>query len=403
MPAPDPVLAHAIAAHQAGRWKEAQAGYQRVLRKRPGDADALHFFGMLKFQRGEPDEGIRLVRQSLARVPGNPHAWNNLGNMLSVQDRAKEAKEAYERVTQLAPSMAEVWYNLGICLQDEGDFAAAQTHFRTAIRHRPDFLRVYESLGMLLYRLGDFRAAAEIYTAWAQRDPDNPVARHMAAATSGIDVPQRADDHYVAGLFDKFAAYFDQNLKKLRYRAPEIVSSALASHCSTADRSLDILDAGCGTGLCGPLLKPLSRSLAGVDLSPKMIEHARERGGYDELIVGELVQYMQSRPLAFDAIVSADTLVYFGAIEQACTAAFAALRPGGTLVFTVEALPADASDDFRLEVHGRYAHSEGYVQRCLATAGFIILDMHRERLRMERMQEVIGFLVLAQRPEISPE
>ncbi|HEU4486178.1 MAG TPA: tetratricopeptide repeat protein [Povalibacter sp.] len=394
----DPVLARAIAAHQSGRLKEAQAGYQRVLRKRPGDADALHFLGMLRFQSGEAEDGLRLVRQSLARVPGNPHAWNNLGNMLSVQDRSAEAREAYERVTRLAPTLAEVWYNLGICCQDEGDFAAAQTHFRTAIQHRPEFLRVYEALGMLLYRLGDFRGAAEIYTAWAQRDPGNPVARHMAAATSGIDVPERADDEYVAGLFDKFAAYFDQNLKKLRYRAPEIVSSALASHCASTDSRLDILDAGCGTGLCGPLLKPMSRSLAGVDLSPKMIEHARNRGGYDELAVGELVQFMRSRPHAFDAIVSADTLVYFGAIAEACAAAFDALRPGGLLIFTVEALPADAAEDFRLEVHGRYAHNEHYVRHCLEVAGFALCELRRESLRMERMQEVIGFLVLAQRP-----
>ena len=30
--------------------------------------------------------------------------------------------------------------------------------------------------------------------------------------------------------------------------------------------SLDVLDAGCGTGLCGPLVKPYARSLVGVAL-----------------------------------------------------------------------------------------------------------------------------------------
>ena len=38
---------------------------------------------------------------------------------------------------------------------------------------------------------------------------------------------------------------------------------------------LDVLDLGCGTGLCGPLLRPYARALAGVDLSPQMLERMR--------------------------------------------------------------------------------------------------------------------------------
>ncbi|NIR58985.1 MAG: methyltransferase domain-containing protein, partial [Gammaproteobacteria bacterium] len=51
----------------------------------------------------------------------------------------------------------------------------------------------------------------------------------------------------------------------------------------------DILDAGCGTGLCGPLLAPHARTLVGVDLSGGMIAKAEELAVYDELEVAELV------------------------------------------------------------------------------------------------------------------
>ena len=44
-------------------------------------------------------------------------------------------------------------------------------------------------------------------------------------------------------------------------------------------KALDILDAGCGTGLCGPLLAPYARRLVGVDLSDGMLKHAREKNG----------------------------------------------------------------------------------------------------------------------------
>lgn len=402
----DPLLARAISAHQAGRLKEAATGYKSVLRKRPKDPDALHFFGLLHFQRGEGFEAVKLVMQSLAQAPGNPHAWNNLGNILVAQDKIPEAKEAYRRVTLLAPTMHEVWFNLAICLRDEGEFETAAQHFRTAIQHRPDYVRAYEHLGKLLYRTGDFAGAGDAYAKWLALEPDNPVARHMVAATTGVDVPERADDEYVAKVFDRFADSFDHNLKHLGYRAPELVASALAHWTSQRDTmepvvplaaaaALDILDAGCGTGLCAPLLTPLAHTLVGVDLSAKMIDHARARGGYQELVVAELVGFMQSRRSSFDAVISADTLVYFGPLDQACRSAHHTLRPGGLFIYTVEALPADSTEEHVLNVHGRYAHSEPYLRRTLVETGFEIVEIRREVLRMERLQEVIGLLIVA--------
>lgn len=391
---PNAILAKAMADHQAGRLDAAAIGYRRILRKQPKHPDALHFFGLLHFHRGQGVEAVALIMQSLAQAPGNPHAWNNLGNILCAQDMMTEAKEAYRRVTVLAPKMAEVWYNLAICMRDEGEFDQAAQHFRKAIEQQPGFMRAYEYLGMLLYRVGDYAQAAEVYRAWLARDPANPVARHMAAATSGKDIPERANDQYVAKIFDRFAASFDRNLKNLGYRAPELVATALTARVPEQSK-LDILDAGCGTGLCGPLLRPMGRRLTGVDLSPKMLDHARERGGYDELCEGELCAFMRSREAQFDAVVSADTLVYFGALEEACAAARHTLKAGGLLVFTVEASPSDTPEPYKLQVHGRYTHRERYVRDALEQAGFDVLSVTREALRMEKLQEVVGHLVVA--------
>ena len=96
-----------------------------------------------------------------------------------------------------------------------------------------------------------------------------------------------------------------------------------------ASNDLDVLDAGCGTGLCGPLLAPYARRLVGVDLSERMLDQARARDVYDELVKGELTEYLAASAGTFDAIVSADTLVYFGPLEAVAEAAERALRPGG--------------------------------------------------------------------------
>jgi hypothetical protein len=72
MPDPGAILAKAMTDHQAGRLDAAAAGYKRILRKHPTHPDALHFFGLLHFHRGQELDAVRLIMQSLAHAPGNP-------------------------------------------------------------------------------------------------------------------------------------------------------------------------------------------------------------------------------------------------------------------------------------------------------------------------------------------
>ena len=392
---PDSTLAQAMAAHKDGRYSEAEAGYRNVLRQQPGDPKALYYLGLLHFHRGEIAAALNCVQQCLARAPGNAHAWNTLGSMLIADKRSVEAKEAYRKVTAVAPSMGEGWYNLGICLRDEGDFDAAIATLQEAISRQPDYFRAYEALAMLLYQLERTDDAADIYSQWATRDPTNAKAQHMAAATSRRNAPPRAPDEYVQGLFDRSAEGFDANVEQLGYRAPALVAAALAE-CTKRQLLPAVLDAGCGTGLCGPLIRAQCQSLVGVDLSRKMIERAQARGAYDELIAAELCAFMRSRPQGFDAVISADTLVYFGPLEEPLRAAHTALRADSWLIFTLEALP-DGGADHRLEPHGRYGHSEEYVRRALDDAGFQLSTLTHETLRQERLQDVTGYLVTARR------
>ena len=133
-------------------------------------------------------------------------------------------------------------------------------------------------------------------------------------------------------------------------------SKPCASAVGADSAALDIVDAGCGTGLCGPGLKPWARTLAGCDLSVGMLRRAKARKVYDVLHQAELTHYLNTQPEAFDAVVSADTLCYFGALDGALAAARRSLRSGGWLIFTVEALSSDDERAHVLQTNGRYAH-----------------------------------------------
>lgn len=254
-----------------------------------------------------------------------------------------------------------------------------------------------DALGVSLCMLGRSGEAVAVYRDWQARDPANPAPRHMLAACGGDAPPLRAEDAYVREVFNGFAASFGELLlKNLDYRAPQVLMSALIAWLDAPQARLDVLDAGCGTGLCGPLVRPHARRLTGVDLSGGMLEMARQRGGYDELVEAELTAWLQGQPAVWDVVLSADTLTYFGDLVPVLSAAYAALRPGGVLGFTLEVLDGD-DDRLELSASGRYRHTHACVQRVLAEAGFGEPSITRESLRKELGKPVVGWVVLARR------
>jgi predicted TPR repeat methyltransferase len=206
----------------------------------------------------------------------------------------------------------------------------------------------------------------------------------------------RASNAFVQSTFDAFAASFEAKLASLSYRAPELVAASLADAGRVADGRSRILDIGCGTGLCGPLLRPYAARLVGVDLSAGMLAHAREKDVYTDLQQCELTEFLRSRRDAFDVMVSADTLVYFGDLQEFCQAAADALSPSGLLVFTLEHA-VDEDVDYRLELHGRYSHGIGYVKRVLTQSG-LTADVGTAELRNEAGAPVAGLVVRATKP-----
>jgi predicted TPR repeat methyltransferase len=424
------LLAQAIERHRAHRLREAEPLYLAVLATAPDDPDALHFLGVLRHSQSESTEAARLIRRSLALAPDNPDALNNLGNILLETGHALEAVAAYRRVVELRPDTADARHNLGIAWQALGHPAEAEAALEQAITLEPRRALFHYSLAVLVGRLGRVEEALPLLQValaldpsftpahvarirvirraggspadalgaveeWLVQEPDHPVARHFHAAYSGEAVPARASDAYVRSVFEKHAASFDTHLERLGYRAPQLLIAALAPLLGEPKGVLDILDAGCGTGLCGPLLRPYARRLDGVDLAAAMLAKARERDVYDELTAAELTAFLAVRDAAYDVILSADTLVYFGDLAAVAAASSGALRGGGVFVCSLERLSAEAAEPcYRLEEHGRYSHAEAYVRRVLVEAGFAEIAIEAASPRNEGGAPVAGLVVV---------
>lgn len=413
---------------QTGAADGAGALLDRVLAAVPDHPDALHFAGVLAQHQGRTAEAIVLMRRSLALVPSQADWWSNLGIALRAEarldaaidaferaialdprhanahsnhgvvlralDRHDESERAYRTALAIDPAHADAWTNLGILLNARGATREASACFSRALTLRPRHPDTRRLLALAHCTLGEIEAATRILQEWLDEAPGHPVATHLLSACSGRDTPPRASNAFVQQTFDGFAATFEAKLARLAYRAPVLVGAALEDAGLVPAAALDVVDAGCGTGLCGSILAPYARHLVGVDLSAGMLAHARQKGLYHALVQEEITAFLTRRVCAIDVIASADALVYVGALDEVVAAAARALRPRGRFVFTLERLDDGLAVEYRLEPHGRYSHAAGGVARRLEHAGFAV-EIQEAELRMEAGTPVSGLVVLA--------
>jgi predicted TPR repeat methyltransferase len=164
--------------------------------------------------------------------------------------------------------------------------------------------------------------------------------------------------------------------------------------CRLSDRSADILDLGCGTGLSGRALLPFARRLHGVDLSPRMVAKARALGIYDELSVEEARAFLAKGSASWDVIAAVDMLNYVDDLTAVFGDAASRLRPSGWLIGTVE---KRAEGGRVLSEKRRYRHGVDHLRAAIDTAGLALVELSEADLRQEGGAPVVGLIFAARR------
>ena len=422
-------VSFAILLQKNDQLADAQEVYRRVLETVPDHPRALHYAGVLAHQQGRNAEALALIERSVALMPDQADWCSNLGIVFQSDNRLDSAIQSYRRAIAIDPKHANAHNNLGVLLRATGQPLEAEAAYRTAIHLDPEHIDAYTNLGILLNglkrteeaaacyckvitlrpkhrearkllalahcMLGEIDKAVNIFAEWLNKEPGDPIACHMLAACTGRNVPERASNAFVETTFNSFASSFEAKLEALSYRAPTLVAAMLEDSGLERSHCLDVLDAGCGTGLCGVVVAPFARQLVGVDISEGMLAHAKDKNVYQKLVKAELTEYLRDNSETFDLIVSSDTLVYFGDLKDIIVAFAKALRLNGLLVFTLEHAVGDRDDvDYRLELHGRYSHAETYVERLLTSFG-LQSKIIRAELRMEAGLPVPGLVICA--------
>ncbi|WP_424811918.1 tetratricopeptide repeat protein [Roseococcus sp. YIM B11640] len=365
----------------------------------PSCAEAKSFLATCLSEAGRHDEAILLFHQVFAQRPADAHAEAMLAMAFMRAGRHEAAEELFARAQSRQGAERLVVLRAQNAILD-GRVESAIAMLEASVLQMPEESAQWAMLAQARQRQGQAELAAEAYRRAAELDPGNGYLAHLATSAGGMTTDaDRASDHYVTEVFDGFAARFEGALFALGYRIPGVMLRMIEAHwpgIANGSRKIgDVLDLGCGTGLIGVVLHDLlGGRLVGVDLSQRMLDVARDKCIYTELRRMDALAALEGDGTTYQAVILADVLCYFGALDALFRAARQRVEVGGVLLFSIEA--GEEGSRWTLSRNGRYQQSAEYVRACLAAAGFLAADFRDEVLRHENGEPVRGYIVLAE-------
>lgn len=321
--------------------------------------DAWVALGLSCHALQDHEAGLHALEQALRMGIDTPIVWSAIARIHTLRDRLNHALEAWDRALAKDDTLAEAWSERGTLLRHAGELDEAARCFHKAI---------------------DCGADPELHQYYLQ------------AVTQGLS-PSTPPPAYVRQLFDSYADDFEDHLvNALKYQAH---STLLAPLKDSGQRFSNVLDLGCGTGLCAQEIAEFAQSIVGVDVAPSMVQKARATGLYREVIEGDLVEALRARPDVFDLIIAADVLIYVGAPQALLEAAAARLQPDGLLALTIE--PSPNGEPFRLLPSLRYGHSLEALVEAAKSVGLRQVRAWQSPIREDQGRPILGHYILLRR------
>lgn len=395
---------------------------------------------------GRSEEAKEAFFQAIEVNENHTAALFNLAMLLQDEQQLAQAAKLYLKIALIEPTSVDALSNLATCYHQLGLVSEAVDYYRRAIEvvdptDSAMMSTLYEHLGRSLLRLPTDHAMAsqeQIIDAFSnalRHDPYNEVAQHLLSSQKQQGGEQNPPENFVRKLFDDYAADFEQSLASLNYSAPRLIHEHLTRHMQESKLWDLVIDLGCGSGLMGQLLRTKTKRMVGIDLSPKMLFVAEEKGIYDLLIEGDVLAFLDelirqrhhptemgestgSRKMRGSSVAhldqlklagvdlrggvgegstlvtAADVFVYIGDLEPLVAKLADLLQAEDVLTFTVEALAAENEFGWLLQRSGRFAHSKSYLTRLAARYGFLVSSIESIVPRMEQGREIEGYLVI---------
>ena len=381
-----------ITLHQKGQLEEASHIYQQVISHNPQHFDALKMLGVLAYQRGENQLAIELISQSITINPNYADAHYNLGVALQERGELEQAIQSYRRALAINPDVVDPHINMGNVLKEQGKLEQAISCYQQAIQVNPNHADAYNNLGNVYQGLNKTQQAINCYQQvinlcdqmLTSKPYDQKIYNrrqstlHLLNGLKGVTT-KKAPKEYVQNLFNSYVMKFDHHLTVvLDYKVPEILRKLLQTKLGSNFIFDKVIDLGCGTGLSGQAFRPICRQLVGIDLSPKMIKKAQEKGVYDKIENVDINEYLENRTEKYNMFIATDLLIYVGELEKLFSNISKVAESKAIFLFSTESVQ---HTDYVLTNQGRFAHSENYIHRLAKLNKFNVISKENTTIR----------------------
>lgn len=380
------------------RFDEALNAYQIANDLRPDYYEAKINLANTYTELADYPKAEVYARESLCLDSQSMQAYGILGQACLELEKNTEAIIALENAQKLDSHNPWIYNYLSQAYQKKGLFSQALAAGWQAVELSGNADEQAVGFGYLLYEIAledtsdSLRRYADL---WLEKFPHSKITFHMANALKNTGTVCKADSEYVKNIFDAFASDFDEVLTSLNYQTPAHIARILENfYPSDSKPKLRILDAGCGTGLCGKFLKNYAgfASLHGVDISSEMLKIAARKKLYSRLYCEDLDSFLRLKKEIYDLIVSADVFTYFGTLDSLIPAVSSALKKGGRIIFSISENKLNNQDYF-LHFSGRFLHKLSYVKSVLETNALQVEKTEYSMLREEGGRPVFGYIV----------
>jgi predicted TPR repeat methyltransferase len=204
---------------------------------------------------------------------------------------------------------------------------------------------------------------------------------------------------YIKTLFNNVADRYNREVDIPTYSGVIHMEKVFSKHNNGQKKSLDIIDLGCGTGICGNLFKKYASKLDGIDLSANMLKNAKKLNIYNSLEVADITDYLVSNRIQkYDLIISAGVFTFFNNLGPIFYSCARGLKKSGGLIFTVDR--HDKKTQYVIPKIGKnymFSFNQEYIEKLLLVNNFQIISIEKinDRLDWENREPVPGFVVYA--------
>ena len=415
-------FAQGIEALMQEKLDEAEYHFVNLVADYPNAIEAIVNLGVIALKRNQGQDAITYFTKALCLNSKHIFARHNIAATFIHYDRFENALVHYRLLLEQTPNDVECLYHIGICEMALGHPEEARAYFERVLKENPEHIAALTNIAAIYHRL-EARTKAYAYLEKAIAiAPEDANIQHMLDAFGGGKIEAPTRPRYALHLFNNYASFYEGHMQNtLHYAIP----SYLQERIDTLPQFEHVLDLGCGTGLIGMVIAPLAKHMTGVDIAPKMLEEARKKNIYQELIVSDISDFLTKMDIdsspsqrtsfqtykkcqdqgalcassgvdwgvnaqrskqcnadidvlrkspIYDCIIAMDVFPYIGDLESIFHSMMQKVQPKGYILYSTE---INDLGTWKLETTGRFSHAPDYIQKLADSYGFQITEQQK--------------------------